>query len=72
MDLPAKEAEWQSMLRLSSRHLVTPLLAGRSRVRAGVPEFRDAVYILILDYSLRYQDQLGGGSIGARPRLGSM
>jgi hypothetical protein len=81
MDLPANEAEWQSVLRLSSRHLVAPLLRRAfqehglvSGLPAGVLEFLDAVYTLNLDYNLRYQDQLAHliqilNNIGVRPVL---
>jgi hypothetical protein len=81
MDLPANDAEWQSMLRLSSRHLVTPLLRRTfqehglvSGLPAGVVEFLDAVYTLNLDCNLRYLDQLAHliqilNNIGVRPVL---
>ena len=81
MDLPANEAEWQSVLRQSSRHLVTPLLRRAfqehglvSGLPAGVLEFLDAVYALNLDCNLRYQDQLAHliqilNNIGVRPVL---
>lgn len=80
-DLPANEAEWQGVLRLSSRHLVTPLLRRAfqehglvSELPAGVSEFLDAVYTLNLDCNLRYQDQLAHliqilNNIGVTPVL---
>ena len=81
MDLPANEAEWRSVLRLSSRHMVTPLLRRAfqehgldSGLPAGVLEFLEAVYTLNLDRNLRYQDQLAHliqilNNIGVRPVL---
>lgn len=71
MDLPANETEWQSVLRLSSWHLVTPSLRRAfqehglvSGLPAGVLEFLDAVYTLNLDHNLRYEDQLATEFIG--------
>ena len=81
MDLPANEAEWRSVLRLASTHLVTPSLRRAfqehglvSGVPAGVLEFLDAVYTLNLDCNLRYQDQLAHliqvlNNTGVRPVL---
>jgi Uncharacterised nucleotidyltransferase len=82
MDLPAaNEAEWQSVLSLSSSHLVTPLLRRAfqehglvSGLPAGVLEFLDAVYALNLESNLHYQDQLAHlipvlNNIGVRPVL---
>jgi hypothetical protein len=81
MDLPANEAEWRSVLHLSSTHLVTPLLRRAfqehglvSGLPADVLEFLDAVYTLNLDCNLRYADQLAHliqalNNIGVRPVL---
>ena len=62
MDLPANEAEWRSVLRLSSTHLVTPLLRRAFQEHglvSGLPpdvlEFLDAVYTLNLDCNLHYE-----------------
>jgi hypothetical protein len=81
MDLPANEAEWRSVLRLSSTHLVTPLLRRAFQEHglvSGLPpdvlEFLDAVYTLNLDCNLHYEDQLAHliqvlNNIGVRPVL---
>ena len=61
----ASEAEWRSVLRLSSAHLVTPLLrwtfheqGSISELPADVLEFLDAIYRLNLEINLVHEDQL--------------
>ncbi len=65
MDLPANEAEWRSVLSLSSAQLVTPMLhwAYReqgliSELPADVLEFLDAIYQLNLENNRLHADQL--------------
>jgi len=80
-DLPASEAEWRSVLRLASRHLVTLFLRWAFQeqgLTSGLPpdvqEFLDAVYALNLDSNLHTEDQLAHlirelNQIGVRPLL---
>ena len=81
MDLPVGEAEWRSVLSLSSSHLVPTLLRRAfqehgliSWLPADVAEFLEAVYALNLECNLRYEDQLAHliqllNKIGVRPLL---
>lgn len=80
-DLPTDNAEWQSLLRLSSAHLVTSLLRWalqQNSLLAGLPvevlEFLEAFHALNLDDNRRYEDQLAHlirtlNGIGIRPVL---
>jgi Uncharacterised nucleotidyltransferase len=64
-DLPANDAEWQRVLRLSNDHLAAPLLRwalkeqGRfSDLKPDAAELLEAVYTLNLDRNRRCVDQL--------------
>lgn len=80
-ELPANEAEWQSVLHLSGRHLVTPPLRWAAREQGlismlptDVREYLDAVCALNLDRNRQCEDQLihlaqALNSIDVRPVL---
>jgi hypothetical protein len=64
-ELPANEAEWQNVLRLSGTHLVTPLLGWAAREQglismlpSDVREYLDAVCALNLHRNRQCEDQL--------------
>lgn len=80
-ELPANEAEWQNVLRLSGTHLVTPLLRWAAREQGlismlptDVREYLDAVCALNLHRNRQCEDQLihlaqALNSIDVRPVL---